>query len=197
MTQAWQGPPPHASIMMILLWMVIPIAWLLAFGEPWSSVWQGWQRLQSARERTRWAGWVATVLSIWAAIGGAVALLLGGSLIAGIWIDGAIWHTAVWAIMGQQAIGLILLLWTYVLLVVGVGLLTQSPGWPLAGALGLGYCGTVLLTANPTVLPWFPPLVGLGVPSPAAGHATLLVTGGIYSLIVVGAHWFHWRQRLL
>lgn len=196
LAQTWQGPRSHAPILLVFFWMVIPTSWVLALGEPWSPLWQGWNRLQATREHTRCVGWSGTLLALWGAIAVAVGILLSGSLVAGMWIVGVAWGHGVWLVIFQQFLSLSTLLWTYVLLMMGLGLVAQRPGWPMVGSLGLGYCGVIVLTAHPAIATWFPALLGLGLPFFPKGWV-LLRTTGVYTAIMLIGHWLYWRQHLL
>lgn len=193
--QAWQGLPPHASIVVTFLWVMVPVSWALVVGEPWAADRQGWHRFVANRIGARWAWWSGTMVAMFGSALVAVVLLLGGSLAGAIGIDDARWQPTIWPTLGHLAVMLVGVLWPYVALLIALRAITRQPGWALVGTLGLGYLGTIWLAGTvPSIRDWVPPLAGQN-PIGVMSDGRVAGMTASYALLLVAGHWWHWRRH--
>ncbi|AEJ40326.1 hypothetical protein TPY_2158 [Sulfobacillus acidophilus TPY] len=196
LARAWQGVPPHASILFIFLWMVVPLCWGLIVGEPWVLDRPGWHRMVAIRVRTRWAWWSGTLVALFASAIPATGLLLGGSLMAAIGIHHVRWSTTLWPTLGNLAVMLLEILWAYLALLIAFSMISRRPGGALMATLGLGYLANAWLPRQPC-RSWVPPLAGQ-YPMPTLPHDVRAAGGVVIAVLFITAlYWGHWRKLSL
>ncbi|MFO7247156.1 MAG: hypothetical protein C0P64_000335 [Bacillota bacterium] len=167
------GPSFQASVLKILEWLIIPGAFVLGVGEPYSLLATSWNQLVLVRVPSRWRFWWGRTVTWygWALLYGLVVLGIGV-------VAGKMAHpSAAWGIpqtlsldnlqiengfllIAWVGLSLVATLWGYTTLLLLFSLFFSRPGVATIFTLVVGYGLTALGVNVPSVISYLRPLLG-------------------------------------
>lgn len=208
------GPSFHTTVLKIVEWMILPGAFVLGMGEPYSLSASPWNRLLLARVPSRRCLWWERAASWyeWAPLYALVVFAMG--VVAGkVAHPSAPWNIPqtlslvpahgenAYFLVAWVVLNLLATLWGYSTLLLLFSLLLARPGVATICTLVVGYGLTALGVNAPKAIPYLGPLLGARLNSfPEAGLqwsdvVWLGLTTGIWILAGAIAGYFLFSRR--
>jgi hypothetical protein len=166
-----EGSPFHPPLFQILGWLILPSAFVLGMGEPFSLFHLSWTQMLLSRTGTRWRYWWGRGLA-WLVLGGIyVVIVIGLSLLVGFVLspgDLRLPETLYFSghfrsfsdVFAWVAFNFLTTIWWYTLILISCSVFVSKPGMATLVTLIAGCVFTFIGSNLEPSISFFRPLLG-------------------------------------